>query len=186
MIIIMSTTTRTVYILELQNGKYYVGRTSNLQRRLQDHFSHSGSYWTKKHKPLRLIRKIENNCDSMFDEDKFVKETMAEFGVDNVRGGSYVQDYISSDVKALIEKEIRFAKDLCINCGSENHFVHQCDTVIIYECDICKKHFDNEMDCNYHVIKCVLKRDKGTQVNFVPPVTIDETAASRCCSCIVL
>lgn len=185
MIIIMSTTITTIYILELENGKYYVGRTSNLQQRLQNHFSNSGSYWTKKHKPLRLIRKIEN-CDSIFDEDKFVKETMAEFGVDNVRGGSYVQDYIPSDAKGLIEKEIRFAKDLCISCGSENHFVHQCDTVIVYECDICKKHFDNEMDCNYHVIKCVLRRDKGTQVNFVLPVTIDETAASRCCSCIVL
>jgi predicted GIY-YIG superfamily endonuclease len=174
----------TVYVLELEDNKYYVGRTSNLQRRLQDHFSNfGGSYWTRTYKPIRLIRKIEN-CDSIFDEDKFVKETMAEYGIDNVRGGSYVQDSIPCDVRANLEKEIRFAKDLCISCGSENHFVHECDVVIVYECANCKKHFDNEIDCNYHVIRCVSTRHIGIQTNFVEKVTINENDA--CCCCVVM
>lgn len=33
----------TVYVLELQNGKYYVGYTKNIQRRIQSH-AH-GSIW---------------------------------------------------------------------------------------------------------------------------------------------
>jgi hypothetical protein len=175
----------TVYVLELENNKYYVGRTTNLQRRLQNHFSNSGgSYWTSKYKPKRLLRKIEH-CDSIFDEDKFVKETMSEYGIDNVRGGSYVQDSIPYDIRTNLEKEIRFAKDLCISCGSENHFVHECDTVIVYECDICMKHFENEMDCNYHVIRCTSTRHIGTQTNGVQDVTINEYDAAKCC-CTVL
>ena len=176
----------TVYVLELEHRKYYVGRTSNLQRRLQEHFSNSGgSFWTKKYKPIRLLRKIET-CDSIFDEDKFVKETMAEYGIDNVRGGSYVQEYIPSEIRIHIEKEIRFAKDLCISCGSENHFVHECDTVIVYECDICKKHFDNEMECNYHVIRCISSRHMGTQTHGIHTVTMNEYDTAKCCCCIVL
>jgi len=44
-----------IYILSLQNGKYYVGKTSNPSFRLDQHFNLEGSNWTKKYKPIKVI-----------------------------------------------------------------------------------------------------------------------------------
>ena len=39
----------SIYAIELEKGKYYIGKTSNPQFRLQSHFDSNGSYWTKKY-----------------------------------------------------------------------------------------------------------------------------------------
>jgi len=44
-----------IYILELDQNKYYVGKTNNVNFRIQDHINRNGSAWTKKYKPLKLI-----------------------------------------------------------------------------------------------------------------------------------
>ncbi|MFM1943155.1 MAG: hypothetical protein RI897_2137 [Verrucomicrobiota bacterium] len=44
-----------VYILQLQNNRLYVGSTSNLNRRLAEHRSGSGSHATSKSPPSNLI-----------------------------------------------------------------------------------------------------------------------------------
>ena len=36
-----------IYILELENKKYYVGKSANPNFRLEQHFNLSGSQWTK-------------------------------------------------------------------------------------------------------------------------------------------
>jgi predicted GIY-YIG superfamily endonuclease len=44
-----------IYVIKLEKGKYYIGKTSNPQFRLQSHFDSNGSSWTKKYKPLKVI-----------------------------------------------------------------------------------------------------------------------------------
>ena len=58
-----------IYILELENNKYYVGKTINPDFRIDSHFNNSGSSWTKLHKPKKVVELI-SNCDN-FDEDKY-------------------------------------------------------------------------------------------------------------------
>jgi len=48
-----------IYILELENKKYYVGKTTNPDFRLQQHFNSSGSQWTKKYKPKKVLAIIQ-------------------------------------------------------------------------------------------------------------------------------
>jgi predicted GIY-YIG superfamily endonuclease len=43
-----------VYVLRLQDGKKYVGRTSNLRQCLNQHFSGDGSEWTKRYSPISV------------------------------------------------------------------------------------------------------------------------------------
>ena len=43
------------YILECANGKYYVGSTTDLERRLQEHQAGVGANYTKKHLPVKLV-----------------------------------------------------------------------------------------------------------------------------------
>ena len=55
-----------IYVLKLEQDKYYIGKTKNPTFRLQTHFDLDGSSWTKKYKPLKVIEIIPN-CD---DYDK--------------------------------------------------------------------------------------------------------------------
>lgn len=43
------------YILRLKDIKYYVGITSDLQRRFRDHFNGVGSKWTNRYEPIEAI-----------------------------------------------------------------------------------------------------------------------------------
>ncbi len=60
-----------IYILELEQNKFYVGKTNNPNFRLQDHFNSNGSVWTKKYKPIKLLELIPNSDD--YDEDKYTR-----------------------------------------------------------------------------------------------------------------
>ena len=81
--------TTNVYALKLADGKYYIGKSDNIEQRLHDHFSGSGSAWTREYKPIKVIERRENV--SRFEEDKMTKEYMEKYGIDNVRGGAYTQ-----------------------------------------------------------------------------------------------
>jgi predicted GIY-YIG superfamily endonuclease len=43
--------TTNVYILELLDNCYYVGRSKCVEKRLMDHMQGKGSSWTQLHKP---------------------------------------------------------------------------------------------------------------------------------------
>lgn len=119
--------TTNIYILKLQNDKWYIGKSDNPEKRFLQHKNGSGSAWTSKHKSLELFKVIENV--SPFDEDKFTKEYMSLYGIDNVRGGSYTQIILPEEQKKLIQREIWSMKNLCNNCGSSEHWVRNCHTI---------------------------------------------------------
>ncbi len=92
--------------------------------RYQQHLNGYGSAWTRKYKPISLEKTIENA--SPFDEDKVTKEYMSKYGIENVRGGSYVEVELSAFHKDALNMEIRTAKDVCSQCGRAGHFVKDC------------------------------------------------------------
>ena len=120
----MTSMTTNIYVLRLEGGRYYVGKTDNVPQRFQQHLHGQGSAWTKKYKTVSLEKTIKHA--SVFDEDKVTKEYMAKYGVDKVRGGSYVQMELSEEQKTMLERELRGAKDLCTRCGRSGHFVKDC------------------------------------------------------------
>ena len=114
----------TIYILRLEGGRYYVGKTDNVMIRYQQHLNGGGSAWTRMYKPITVLKTIENA--SPYDEDRYVKEYMDIYGIQNVRGGSYVSLELSDSQKNAIQSEIRGATDVCSNCGKKGHFVKDC------------------------------------------------------------
>ena len=113
-----------IYILRLQGGKYYIGKSDNPMKRYQEHIDGNGSIWTRKYKPINVITIIENA--SPFDEDKYTKEYMAKYGIENVRGGTYTSIQLDSIQLETIEREIRGAHDKCTRCGRVGHFARDC------------------------------------------------------------
>jgi hypothetical protein len=113
-----------IYILGLENGKYYIGKTKNLEIRILEHINSSGSEWTKLYNPIKIIE-YHDNCDD-FDEDKYTIMMMNKYGIDNVRGGSYCTIILSESEKSNINKMIRGSNNLCYICSSSNHFAKNC------------------------------------------------------------
>jgi len=116
--------TTTIYVLELADHCWYVGKTSNIEARYQQHLTGNGSAWTRLHRPITISATFTNA--SPFDEDKVTKEYMARFGIDKVRGGAYVQINLSIEQRHLIQREIWGSQDRCFFCGSNEHFASNC------------------------------------------------------------
>lgn len=113
-----------IYILKLKENKYYIGKTKNIEKRWNDHIAGNGSGWTKKYKPISLIKTVLST--SYFDEDKYVKEYMSKYGIKNVRGGTYSNIELDDNCISVLEKEIRHSKNLCTRCGRDTHFIKDC------------------------------------------------------------
>lgn len=116
-----------IYILELENGKYYIGRTNSMHNRINMHRNNNGSIWTKMHKVISIIDSFETN--DPFDEDKYVKKYMKQFGINNVRGGSYSLSTLSKESIKFITQEIYGATDKCFKCGCD-HFIKNCNMIL--------------------------------------------------------
>ena len=115
-----------IYILELEQEKYYVGKSRDADKRIDNHFENNGSTWTKKYKPIRIIEIIPNS--DCYDEDKYTKIYMGKYGINNVRGAAYVKTHLSSSTIKHLELELRSAKDECFICGNFGHFTSSCST----------------------------------------------------------
>jgi len=117
-----------VYVLKLAKGKYYVGKSKCVIDRLIQHKNGEAAFWTRKHPVIDVIA-VYTNCDD-FDEDKYVKLYMREFGIDNVRGGTYSQILMPDEHYDLLEREINHSQNKCMNCGKLGHFAKNCDAVV--------------------------------------------------------
>jgi predicted GIY-YIG superfamily endonuclease len=114
----------SIYVLRLEGGRYYVGKSTNVLKRYEEHVDGDGSAWTRRHPPILLEKTIHNA--GPFDEDKVTKEYMAKHGIDRVRGGSYVSEVLDAVQIEALQREIRGATDACARCGSKGHFVRDC------------------------------------------------------------
>ena len=113
-----------LYVLKLSYGKYYIGKTSNINARIIAHSSGMGSWWSKKYLPI-IEHTVMYNAD-IYDEDKYTIMYMDKYGIDNVRGGSFSKIKLSNSDKHVIKKMISNATDRCFICDKEGHFASNC------------------------------------------------------------
>ena len=92
----------TLYVLRLQDHKFYVGITSKTpEKRMQEHLDGVRvAYWTAKHKPIEIIHTEDlgtiEKSKAEKRENKMVRALMKQRGLNNVRGGDLtsVDEYV--------------------------------------------------------------------------------------------
>lgn len=143
-----------IYILELEDNKYYVGKTNEPEFRLEKHFDGNGSSWTQIYKPIKVLDIIKD-CDN-YDEDKYTIKFMSEHGINNVRGGSFCEINLPDENKKTIIRMIQGSNDKCYICGMKGHFVNKCvldkynfcsffeyKDLQFFNCNLCSIGFDS-------------------------------------------
>jgi hypothetical protein len=119
---------------------------------------------------LRVLE-IKNNCDD-YDEDKYTRIYMDKYGINNVRGGSFVSVKLTKSQKDILYQMSNGTNDNCFICGKGGHFAKDCqenecwetDSDEEYEdvwmCGYCEKEFTEEKKCEYHERYCNSKNKK--------------------------
>ena len=123
-----------IYVLKLEGEKYYVGKTNHTFQRFNQHATGSGAKWTKKFPVVDLHAFHPNMKDS--DENKLTIQMMQNYGVKNVRGGSWTKvDMTDREIQAL-ENKVSLRKKtrnyrkksgmFCTRCGRTSHNFESC------------------------------------------------------------
>jgi len=143
-----------IYVLQLKENKWYIGKTETSKFRIDTHFDSAGSEFTKKYPPQEIYQIIPE-CDK-YDEDKYVKKYMDKYGIDNVRGGTYCRLELTSNEKEVIQKELCGANDLCFLCGGD-HFVKDCPNNKQLE-ELEEEELEEEYIIDEELLKTIKKR----------------------------
>ncbi len=96
---------KILYILKLEQDKYYVGITDNFEKRLNEHKNGTGSVWTKLYKYINTFENKEvSNELAEYEETKLTCKLMLDFGVNNVRGAQFcqIEPFFKEDIEHLV------------------------------------------------------------------------------------
>jgi len=89
-----------LYILKLENDKWFIGKSANVEKRYEQHLNGEGDTFTQLHKPVSL--ELSRDLISDTDQDETVREYMRKYGIENVRGGIYSKiEFNSYDISKI-------------------------------------------------------------------------------------
>jgi predicted GIY-YIG superfamily endonuclease len=96
----------TIYVLKLRDSCWYVGCTTDLNRRWEEHRSGNGAEWTKLHHPVSLHHDETKEVPQEYaagEESKVTAKLMLQHGVNFVRGGALckMRMFTHSDMELL-------------------------------------------------------------------------------------
>lgn len=114
----------SIYILKLENNKYYVGKTLNFEQRYKDHLNGTGCAWTQINKPIDNIQKIP--CKDKFHEMEETLLMMIKHGIHNVRGGPWTSVHLSVEQIKTINDIICTIEEKCFICHVAGHYANIC------------------------------------------------------------
>ena len=137
-----------VYVLELEDGCYYIGRSKHLQSRLKKHKNGNSVYFVGRHKMLRLekVFAYENEECDLFDEEAVFFKYCKMYGIDKCRGGRLSGILLNGQDTKTVEDMLKNSSDNCFLCQSPSHWWKSCPLI---QCNnpYCKQFGHIESQC---------------------------------------
>ena len=116
-----------VYVLKLENDKYYVGESYDKKKRINVHGNGMGSAWTSKHKLVDELIPISNPQEKYWELLETIS-MMYYYGVDNVRGSLFSTPLeLTGNEKTMAAQLYCELNGLCRKCGGTGHFISRCN-----------------------------------------------------------
>lgn len=146
---------KTLYILQLKHGHYYVGTTTkNLEDRINEHRNGKGAWYTQAYP----VKECIYNSPTMtnFDEDNMTEALMfalGSSGVQKVRGGSYSQLVLSNAQLETLQRKFDHLRNACLSCGERGHYISECPHPDGELCGRCHCRGHNEVVCTNRYYK---------------------------------
>lgn len=114
-----------IYVLELEDNKYYVGRSTldGVEQRITEHKNLKASMWTSQH---HFVKEILRKPGNEYAEDNTTLEYMQMKGIENVRGGSFCSIVLPDYQLKSIRDQLCTAKNCCYKCLQAGHFRSEC------------------------------------------------------------
>ena len=97
-----------IYKLDLEDGKKYIGKTGNFEKRIKQHFLGDGARVTRKFKPINSV--LLDSCPGFFADDieqLYTNKYIVKYGYNNVRGGKYTNSTTLNRSKTYEDSDIQ-------------------------------------------------------------------------------
>lgn len=121
-----------VYVIQLDNGKYYVGQAVNVRKRVEEHRSkqYSAAFVSANFKKGNNIVYLEPQTYFPNDLNHWEKQetllAMLKFKFENVRGGPFCQIQLKDKHLYHIKGELVHQMTVCHKCGRKGHMGQYC------------------------------------------------------------
>ena len=91
-----------VFVLKLENDKWYVGHSSNAEKYIKKTFDGHGPLWTQLHKPKEVAGLLLGDKSL---QNVITLEYMKKYGINNVRGYAYSARELQPNIyQALVQR----------------------------------------------------------------------------------
>ena len=115
-----------VYVLRDQEGRMYVGKSGNIQQRVEQHLAGEGTQFLSG----GIKRLPPYQSGSAEDLESWERnETLARMyrhGINRVRGWMFTSTSLSKEQEEEAFRQICEKYDLCRRCGRNSHFAEKC------------------------------------------------------------
>ena len=121
---------RGVYVVVLDNGMRYVGKSENITSRIQQHKVGHGSAWCKQNGTRSLTQEAPitppHNDLNIWEQNETIAQMM-QHGCNRVRGWEFTTCKQLRKVECELYERLVFASaNVCRKCGHTGHYANQC------------------------------------------------------------
>ena len=120
-------TNEGVYVLEMPGGRFYVGKSGNIEERMRQHQEGGVGGAVCAHGFIRLVSVLTPRQADMESWERAETLTrMRRSGIGKVRGWFYTSQDLTPSQREHAFQQVCEKFDLCRVCGNDSHFARDC------------------------------------------------------------